>query len=147
VSITTQSGVSGTCTATTTPACTIALGAITPTSITTVTGSYSGIITWPNDGDQQYMGNTDVSKFHIGGWAANSGSIYTLLGSTDFAHYYFCHNVATDPSTGITWAVTSPATAVAGLPTTVTAGQAIEIVYNSVAGTPTNSAATTWYQY
>ena len=50
-------------------------------------------------------------------------------------------------STGITWAFTAPATAQVGLPTTVTAGQAIEIVYNSVAGTPANSSATTWYQY
>ena len=50
-------------------------------------------------------------------------------------------------STGITWAFTAPATAQIGLPTTVVAGQAIEIVYNSVAGTPANSAATTWYQY
>jgi len=50
-------------------------------------------------------------------------------------------------STGITWAFTAPATAQVGLPTTVVAGQAIEIVYNSVAGSPANSAATTWYQY
>jgi hypothetical protein len=50
-------------------------------------------------------------------------------------------------STGITWAFTAPATAQIGLPTTVVAGQVVEIVYNSVAGTPANSAATTWYQY
>ena len=277
------------------------------------------------DGDQQSMGNTDLSKFHIGGYALASGSLSTLLGGGDFAHYYFCHNVsqtngvfnapddntaqpycsvwsdnglyntyqspsgstvnfsstptysfnmltgqmtlnqtnaggngttyyglsinpvynqtgtaaATDllirrtetavgtgsqyliqagtaatptqfavtnngafltgagsrtvntgttaitipaktttnylstisasgvtitlaiptadgerrrivfggASTGITWAFTAPATAQIGLPTTVVAGQAIEIVYNSVAGTPANSAATTWYQY
>jgi hypothetical protein len=51
------------------------------------------------------------------------------------------------PVTTITWTPTTPATAVLGLPTTVIAGQAVEIVYNSVAGTPTNSAATTWYGF
>ena len=51
------------------------------------------------------------------------------------------------PLTTITWTPTAPATAVAGLPTTVIAGQAIELVYNSVAGTPTNSSATTWYGF
>ena len=49
-------------------------------------------------------------------------------------------------ATTVTWAVTSPATAVAA-PTVMAAGTAIELVYNSVAGTPANSAATTWYQY
>lgn len=47
----------------------------------------------------------------------------------------------------ITWAVTTPATATAGLPTTVTGGQCVEMVYNSVAGTPTNSPATSWVLY
>jgi hypothetical protein len=49
--------------------------------------------------------------------------------------------------TTITWAVTSPATAVIGMPTTVISGQCIEAIYNSVAGTPTNSPATTWVLY
>lgn len=50
--------------------------------------------------------------------------------------------------TTVTWAVTSPATAVvAQLPTVFAAGTSIEVFYNSVAGTPTNSAATTWYAY
>ena len=47
----------------------------------------------------------------------------------------------------ITWTVTAPATATAGLPTTIAAGQCAEMIYNSVAGSPTNSAATTWYVY
>lgn len=47
----------------------------------------------------------------------------------------------------VTWAVTSPATAVAGLPTSVIAGQCIEAVYNSASGTPTNAPATTWVVY
>jgi hypothetical protein len=55
--------------------------------------------------------------------------------------------VFANASTGITWAFTASATAQAGLPTTVVIGQVVEMVYNSVAGTPTNSAATTWYQY
>jgi hypothetical protein len=47
----------------------------------------------------------------------------------------------------VTWAVTSPATAVAGLPTTFLAGQCVEAIYNSASGTPTNSPATTWIVY
>ncbi|MFI3198160.1 MAG: right-handed parallel beta-helix repeat-containing protein [Methylococcaceae bacterium] len=50
-------------------------------------------------------------------------------------------------STGITWAVTSPATAVVNLPTTVANQQCIEIIYNSIAGAPTNSPATSWLLY
>src|SRR5262249_47434271 len=41
----------------------------------------------------------------------------------------------------ITWTVTSPATATVGLPTNMSAAQCIEMVYNSVAGIPTHSAA------
>jgi hypothetical protein len=55
--------------------------------------------------------------------------------------------VFANASTGISWAFIAPATAQIGLPTTVTAGQAIAIVYNSQLSTPANSAATTWYQY
>ena len=47
----------------------------------------------------------------------------------------------------VTWAVTSPATAVVGLPTVFIAGQCVEAVYNSAAGTPTNSPATSWVVY
>jgi hypothetical protein len=47
----------------------------------------------------------------------------------------------------ITWSVTAPATATNGLPTTITAGNCIEVVYNSAAGTPANSPATTWVLY
>jgi len=47
----------------------------------------------------------------------------------------------------VTWAVTTPATAVAGLPTAFIAGQCVEAVYSSTSGTPTNAAATTWYVY
>ena len=47
----------------------------------------------------------------------------------------------------VTWAVTSPATAVAGLPTTFAAGQCVEAVYNSASGTPANAPATTWVVY
>jgi hypothetical protein len=47
----------------------------------------------------------------------------------------------------ITWTVTSPATATSGFPTTIAAGQCLEMIYNSIAGSPTNSAATTWYVY
>ena len=50
-------------------------------------------------------------------------------------------------ATTVTWAVTAPATATIGLPTVFSANSSIVIVYNAVAGTPTNSAATTWYQY
>lgn len=47
----------------------------------------------------------------------------------------------------ITWAVTTPATATIGLPTTLTGGGCVSVVYNSVAGTPTNSPATTWVRW
>lgn len=50
-------------------------------------------------------------------------------------------------ATTVTWAVTAPATATTGLKTTFAAGESIEVVYNSVAGTPANSAATTWYPF
>jgi hypothetical protein len=49
-------------------------------------------------------------------------------------------------ATTVTWAVTAPATATA-IKTSFLAGESIEVVYNSVAGTPTNSAATTWYTF
>ena len=50
-------------------------------------------------------------------------------------------------SSTVTWAETTPATAAAGLPTTFIAGQCVEAVYNSAAGTPTNAPATTWVVY
>lgn len=49
-------------------------------------------------------------------------------------------------ATTVTWVPTAPATSVLAQ-TAFIAGEAIELVYNSVAGTPTNSAATTWYSY
>lgn len=49
-------------------------------------------------------------------------------------------------ATTVTWAYTAPATAGA-IKTAFAAGECVELVYNSVAGTPTNSAATTWYTY
>lgn len=50
-------------------------------------------------------------------------------------------------ATTVTWAVTAPATAQVGLPTTITAGACVSAIYNAVAGSPTGSAATTWYPY
>lgn len=50
-------------------------------------------------------------------------------------------------ATTATWAVTAPATATDSLPTTIITGQCVEVVYNSVAGTPANSTATTWYLF
>lgn len=47
----------------------------------------------------------------------------------------------------VTWTVTSPATAVAGIPITFIAGQCTEMVYNSASGTPANAPATTWLVY
>ena len=47
----------------------------------------------------------------------------------------------------ITWNVTTPATATNGFPATITAGNCVEAVYNSAAGTPANSPATTWVVY
>jgi hypothetical protein len=78
----------------------------------------------------------------------NTGSgafTVTLAAPTgDGEHRRICFNNLTGT---ITWTVTGPATATSGLPTTMAADSCIEMVYNSVAGTPTNSAATTWYQY
>lgn len=59
------------------------------------------------DGDWWTAGNTDVSKVHIGGFAAASGSLYTLLNgvtSGDFCHDYIIHNVPT-PAGGV-WTTT-----------------------------------------
>jgi hypothetical protein len=50
-------------------------------------------------------------------------------------------------ATTVTWAVTAPATATAGLPTSIAQGQCVEMIYNQNAGSPANSAATTWYVY
>ena len=61
----------------------------------------AGAVTWTYDGDQQITGNTDASLMYIGSWAKASGSLWTLLGGgTDFAHYYFNHNVPTNSTTG-----------------------------------------------
>ena len=62
--------------------------------------SIAGQITWPNDGDQQYSGNTDLSKYHRGGVAQAAGGFWTLLGAgVDFVHDYGCHNISTNPTT------------------------------------------------
>lgn len=91
-----------------TGAITIAAGSnvtVATTSNTVTIGAVSspviaGQITWPNDGDQQYSGNTDLSKYHRGGVAQATGGFWTLLGAgTDFVHDYGCHNISTNPST------------------------------------------------
>lgn len=77
--------------------------------------------------------------------STNSATItLTLAAPTgDGERRRVCFNSATT----VTWAVTSPATATAGLPTALAAGACVETVYNSASGTPTNAAATTWYPY
>lgn len=50
-------------------------------------------------------------------------------------------------ATTVTWAVTAPATATAGLKTAFTAGDSYEVLYNAVAGAPAGSPATTWIPY
>ena len=50
-------------------------------------------------------------------------------------------------ATTVTWSVTAPATTSDSLPTAIIASQCVEMIYNSVAGTPTNSAATNWYLF
>jgi len=50
-------------------------------------------------------------------------------------------------ATTVTWAVTAPATATAGLKTAFTAGDSYEVLYNAVAGSPAGSPATTWIPY
>jgi hypothetical protein len=51
-------------------------------------------------------------------------------------------------ATTVTWAVTAPATAlIAGVKTVFAAGESYELIYSSVAGTPANAVATTWYPY
>lgn len=63
-------------------------------------------ITWNQDGDQQLMGNTDLSKYHIGGVAQQIGGFWALLGSgADFVHEYGCHNISTNP---VTFAFNAP---------------------------------------
>lgn len=50
-------------------------------------------------------------------------------------------------ATTVTWAVTAPAIATAGLPAAIALGQCVEARYVAVAGVPINAAATTWYIY
>lgn len=48
----------------------------------------------------------------------------------------------------VTWTVTAPATTIsAQAPTTVTAGQEVKFIYQSVAGSPANAPATAWLIY
>lgn len=46
-------------------------------------------------------------------------------------------------ATTVTWV----STVAAGTKTVFAAGESIELIYNAVAGTPANSAATTWYPF
>ena len=62
-------------------------------------GTISAQTTINYDGDWFLTGNADASKMHIGGYAAATGTLATLLGG-DFAHIYFNHNVPT-PSNGV----------------------------------------------
>lgn len=87
---------------------------------------------------------TSISTSYLSGISASGVTITLATPAGDGERRRIVFGGA---STGITWAFTAPATAQVGLPTTVVAGQVVEIVYNSVAGTPANSAATTWYQY
>lgn len=50
-------------------------------------------------------------------------------------------------ATTVTWAVQAPATAVDIPKTSFAAGDSIELVYNSTAGSPPGGAATTWYPH
>lgn len=89
-----------------------------------------------------------------------AASKYTTFESANTASSAFTVTIAAPTSDGeirricfknitgtITWTVTAPATATNGLPATMTAGQCTAMIYNQTAGTPTNSAATTWYVY
>ena len=71
-------------------------------------GSITGQNTITYNGDWFLTGNTNASKMHVGGYATASGSLATLIGGGDFAHWYFNHNVAT-PSNG-TWTTTDDST-------------------------------------
>ena len=68
-------------------------------------GAYT---TYNFDGDQSVMSNTDLSKFRVGGWAQASGTLNGLLTGSDFFHQYWCHNVATNSTTGIIGATDDP---------------------------------------
>ena len=50
-------------------------------------------------------------------------------------------------ATTVTWVVTAPATATAGLKTTFAAGESYTLIYNATAGSPAGSPATTWIPY
>ena len=50
-------------------------------------------------------------------------------------------------ATTVTWAVTSPATAAVIPKTSFAKGESIELIYNAVAGSPTNAPATSWIVY
>jgi len=85
-----------------------------------------------------------ASTFESANTAAGAFTITIAAPIEDGERRRICFKNATGV---ITWTVTAPATATDGLPTTVSAGGCVEMIYNSVAGTPPNSAATTWYVY
>jgi hypothetical protein len=62
------------------------------------------------DGAWTVAGNADASKMSFGGWAAASGAFNTLLGGSDFAHYYIGHNFTLDGSGNITTTYDSTST-------------------------------------
>ena len=61
-----------------------------------------GPVTWSYDGAQQITGNTDASLMSIGSYALPSGAFNTLLGGSDFAHYYYGHNFTLTAAGAIT---------------------------------------------
>lgn len=85
-----------------------------------------------------------ASTFESANTAASAFTVTIAAPIEDGERRRICFKNATGT---ITWTVTAPATATNGLPTTMAAGQCVEMVYNSTAGSPTNSAATTWYVY
>ena len=85
-------------------------------SLISATGNKAQVATLlPNgltlgDGAWWVAGNADASKMSFGGWAAASGAFNTLLGGSDFAHYYIGHNFTLDGSGNITTTYDSTST-------------------------------------
>lgn len=85
-----------------------------------------------------------ASTFESANTASSAFTVTIAAPTVDGERRRICFKNATGT---ITWTPTAPATATNGLPTSMAAGQCVEMVYNSAAGSPTNSAATTWYVY
>lgn len=85
-----------------------------------------------------------ASTYESANTAAGAFTLTFAAPSVDGERRRVCFKNATGT---ITYAVTAPATATAGLPTTLTAGGCMEVIYNSVSGTPTNAPATSWLPY